>query len=293
VLLNRDVWLRPDVLGLFAWVFLAAAVGDAARSHRAYVREVEERAHRAEHSREEEARRRVTEERLRIARELHDVVAHHIAVINVQAGAAAHVLKRRPDQVAPVLEHIREASDSVLKEIQSVVGVLRSADEHDSTEPVPGLGRLPDLLASLETAGFPVRYQPRGDPRELPAVVDLAAYRIVQEALTNAHKHGHGSARLRVEYAPGGVVVEVLNEVRPGAVAPVSGYGLLGMRERAASAGGAVSVGATGDGRFRVRAVLPTEEPSPPIVAEQPEPAPPALVKDCHRFAPKSRTQQA
>ncbi|MCA2217615.1 sensor histidine kinase [Jidongwangia harbinensis] len=293
ILLHRDVWWRPDVLGIFAWVFMAAAVGDAARSHRAYVAEVEERARRAERTRDEEARRRVTEERVRIARELHDVVAHHIAVINVQAGAAAHVLQRRPDQVAPVLEHIREASDSVLKEIQSVVGVLRSADEHDSTEPVPGLGRLPDLLASLETAGFPVRYQPSGDPRELPAVVDLAAYRIVQEALTNAHKHGHGAARLRVEYAPGGVVVEVVNEVRPGAVAPVSGYGLLGMRERAASAGGAVSVGATGDGRFRVRAVLPAEDAPAPMPAVEPEPAPPVTAKECGRFGAKSRIQQA
>jgi signal transduction histidine kinase len=273
-ILNQDSWLRADVLGVFAWVFLAAAAGDAARSHRAYIAEVVERARRAEQSREEEARRRVAEERLRIARELHDVVAHHIAVITVQAGAAAHILERRPDQVAPVLAHIREASDSVLAEIQSVVGVLRGADEQDTTEPVPHLGRLPDLLAGLAAARFPVRFREAGTARELPAVVDLAAYRIAQEALTNAHKHGAGDAGLTVEYTPAGVVVEVVNALPPGPARHGSGYGLLGMRERAASASGTLTAGPTGDGGFRVRAVLPTGDPAPPAVTGAP-------VRDC------------
>ncbi|GAA3341351.1 histidine kinase [Amorphoplanes nipponensis] len=254
---------RPDVLAVFAWIFMAAAVGDAARSHRAYVAEVEARAHRAEQTREQEARRRVSDERLRIARELHDVVAHHIAVISVQAGAATHVLERRPDQVGPVLAHIREASDLVLKEIASVVGVLRNSDEQASTEPAPGLARLPELLGALEAAGFAVRHQRRGEPRELPALVDLAAYRIVQEALTNAHRYGDGRAALLVEYAPSGVVLEVTNDVRPDRGAEGTGYGLLGMRERATAAGGAVTAGPLGDGRFRVHAVLPTEDARP------------------------------
>jgi signal transduction histidine kinase len=252
-------WWRFETLGVFAWVFMAAALGDAVRTHRAYILEVEDRARRAEQNREEEARRRVMEERVRIARELHDVVAHHIAVIGVQAGAAAHVLERQPEHVGPVLAHIREASDTVLKELQSVVGVLRNGDEADSTEPTPGLARLPELLASLETADFQVRPQQRGSERELPAVTDLAAYRIAQEALTNAHKHGVGPIRLLVEYAPSGVIIEVSNEIRPALVEPGTGYGLLGMRERAASAGGRVTAGPTGDGRFRVHAVLPTE----------------------------------
>jgi signal transduction histidine kinase len=251
-------WWRPDVLGIFAWVFMAAAVGDAARTHRAYIAEVMERARRAEQTREEEAHRRVIDERLRIARELHDVVAHHIAVISVQAGAAAHVLERRPEQVAPVLAHIRDASDTVLKEIASVVSVLRNSDEQTSTEPTPGLARLPELLGALDAAGFTVRHQLRGEPRELPAVVDLAAYRIVQEALTNAHRYGDGTAALVVEYAPSGVILDVDNAVgaRQG---NGSGYGLLGMRERAVSAGGTVSAGLSEGGRFRVHAVLPTE----------------------------------
>ncbi|MEU8608870.1 histidine kinase [Actinoplanes sp. NPDC048791] len=251
---------RPDVLAVFAWIFMAAAVGDAARSHRAYVAEVEARAHRAEQTREQEAQRRVIDERLRIARELHDVVAHHIAVISVQAGAATHVLERRPDQVGPVLAHIREASDLVLKEISSVVGVLRNSDEQANTEPAPGLSRLPDLLGALHAAGFTVRNQLRGDPRELPAMVDLAAYRIVQEALTNAHRYGDGRAVLLVEYAPSGVILEVTNDIRPDRDTGGTGYGLLGMRERATAAGGTVTAGPLGDGRFRVHAVLPTED---------------------------------
>jgi signal transduction histidine kinase len=251
---------RPDVLAVFAWIFMAAAVGDAARSHRAYVAEVEARAHRAEQTREQEAQRRVIDERLRIARELHDVVAHHIAVISVQAGAATHVLERRPDQVGPVLAHIREASDLVLKEISSVVGVLRNSDEQANTEPAPGLSRLPDLLGALQAAGFTVRNQLRGEPRELPAMVDLAAYRIVQEALTNAHRYGDGRAVLLVEYAPSGVILEVTNDIRPDRDTEGTGYGLLGMRERATAAGGTVTAGPLGDGRFRVHAVLPTED---------------------------------
>ncbi len=264
VVLNRDAWLRADVLGVFAWVFLAAAVGDAARSHRAYVREVEERARRAEQNREEETRRRVTEERLRIARELHDVVAHHIAVINVQAGAATHILERRPDQVAPALAHIRAASDSVLAEIQSVVGVLRGADEPADTEPVPGLERLPDLLTGLAAAGFAVDHRQRGEPAELPAVTDLAAYRIAQEALTNAHKHGTGTARLTVRHTPDAVAIEVVNALPPGSPPVGAGFGLLGMHERASSAGGTLTAGVTA-GEFRLHAVLPL--PAPPSAA--------------------------
>jgi signal transduction histidine kinase len=257
VVVSAQTWWRPDVLGVFAWVFMAAAAGDAARSHRAYIAEVEERARRAEQTREEEAHRRVIDERLRIARELHDVVAHHIAVISVQAGAAGHVLQRRPDQVGEVLAHIRDASDTVLKELASVVGVLRGSDEGVGTEPTPGLARLPQLLGALRAAGFRVRHEQRGAPSELPALVDLAGYRIVQEALTNAHRYGDGSADLLVEYAPEGVVLEVTNEIHDAGADAGTGYGLIGMRERATSGGGTVTAGPVGDGRFRVHAVLP------------------------------------
>jgi signal transduction histidine kinase len=251
-------WWSPENLGTVAWIGMATAVGDAARSRRAYIAEVEERARRAEETREEEARRRVAEERLRIARELHDVVAHHIAVINVQAGAAAHVLQTRPDQVGPALAHIRRASDTVLKELASVVGVLRNADDLGAgTGPTRGLARLSELLDTFAASGLQVEHRQHGAARELPAVVDLAAYRIVQESLTNAQKHGAGAACLDVTYAPAAVVLDIGNAVGPGPAAAGSGYGIIGMRERAAAAGGTVSAAPAGGGRFAVHAELP------------------------------------
>ncbi|BCY09538.1 sensor histidine kinase [Actinoplanes sp. L3-i22] len=250
-------WWNLNLLGLFAWVFGGAGVGDSIRMRRAYVAAVVERARQAELTREEEARRRVMDERLRIARELHDVVAHHIAVISVHAGAATHALQGQPEKVWPVLGHIREAADTVLDEIKSVISVLRDPGELDSTEPTPGLDRLPELLTTLRTMGFAVRHQQHGDARRLPAVTDLAAYRIVQEALTNAHKYGDGSALLDVTYAPGTVSVQVTNKIAwPRSKATGSGYGLIGMQERASAAGGTVTAGPVAGGWFRVHAVL-------------------------------------
>jgi signal transduction histidine kinase len=251
-------WWSAESLGTLAWIGMATAVGDATRSRRAYIAEVEERARRAEETREEEARRRVAEERLRIARELHDVVAHHIAVINVQAGAATHVLQHRPDQVGPALAHIRRASDTVLKELAAVVGVLRNSDDLDvATEPTRGLARLSELLDTFAASGLQVEHRQHGQMRELPAVVDLAAYRIVQEALTNAQKHGCGAACLAVAYTPDAVVLDIGNAVASGQTAAGSGYGIVGMRERAAAAGGTVSAGVADGGRFAVHAELP------------------------------------
>ncbi|MDN3243454.1 sensor histidine kinase [Glycomyces tritici] len=252
-------WIAPDAFGVAAWSIAMVAIGDATRSRRAYIDEVEERARRAEETREEEARRRVAEERLRIARELHDVVAHHIAVINVQAGAAAHVLRTRPEAVGPALAHIRRAADTVMQELGSVVGVLRGDDGgglDESTEPTRGLARLADLLDSFAASGLQVEHRQIGAARDLPAVVDLAAYRIVQESLTNAHKYGTGRASLAITYAPDAVRIEVDNAIAEDALPGGSGYGLVGMRERAAATGGTVTAEAAG-GRFAVRAALP------------------------------------
>jgi signal transduction histidine kinase len=197
-------------------------------------------------------------ERARIARELHDVVAHHIAVINVQAGAATHVLQTRPEQVGPALAHIRRASDTVLKELAAVVGVLRNSDDLDvATEPTRGLARLSDLLDTFAASGLKVEHRQHGQARELPAVVDLAAYRIVQEGLTNAQKHGTGAACLAVSYTQDAVLLDIDNAVAPGQSAAGSGYGLVGMRERASAAGGTVSAGVADGGRFAVHAELP------------------------------------
>ncbi|TDD59969.1 two-component sensor histidine kinase [Kribbella antibiotica] len=252
-----SAWSPPSV-GLLAWMGMATAAGDAISSRRAYVLAVEERARRAEQTREEEAARRVVQERVRIARELHDVVAHHIAVINVQAGAASHVLHRNPQQADQALGHIRAACETVLTELASIVGVLRASDESDSAaEPVRGLARLTDMLDALAAAGLTVERTQVGEARELPAVADLAAYRILQEALTNAHKYGTGTARVTITYSPDTIALDVVNPVTTESVPPRSGYGILGMKERATSAGGTIDVQRRPDGRFTVHAELP------------------------------------
>ncbi|BCJ50312.1 two-component sensor histidine kinase [Actinoplanes sp. NBRC 14428] len=249
-----DVW---TVASLFAWVCGTGALGDAVRNRRALLDETTERLRQAEQTREEEARRRAMDERLRIARELHDVVAHHIAVMNVQAGAAGHVVEQHPEKAGPVLEVIRQASDNVLREMRSVIGVLRDHGDRRNVEPSPSLSRLDDLVAGLTMTGFRVESRVEGDRRDLPAMVDQAAYRIAQEALTNAHRYGDGSARLTVTYGPQELTIEVTNRVglpRRG----VSGFGLLGMRERAAAVGGTVTAEPAAGGRFVVRTTLPT-----------------------------------
>ncbi|MFV2083580.1 sensor histidine kinase [Micromonospora sp. LOL_021] len=291
-------WWNTEQLTVAAIIFGGAGVGDSVRMRRAYVAEVTERARQAELSREEEARRRVVDERLRIARELHDVVAHHIAVISVHAGAADHVLRHEPDQVWPVLGHIRTAADTVLAEIKSVISVLRDPDEVRDAEPAPGLERVPDLLAAMAATGFAVWHRQHGEPRPLPAVVDLAAYRIVQEALTNAHRYGDGGANLDLDYTADTVRVEVTNRVTnrdsdrmtgPGGRddRPGPGFGLLGMRERATAANGTITVGPIGDGLFRVRAELPTDDRAVDrltrSVRPQPAPAPAGATEDRQR----------
>ena len=247
---------RPEVLAAFAWVYGGAGVGDSFRMRRAYIAEVTERARLAELTRDELAHRRVLDERLRIARELHDVVAHHITVISVHAGAASHVLRDDPERVWPVLDRIRGAADTTLEEIKSVIGLLRDPNEVEGTEPPPGLNLLPDLLAGV---GFPVTYRETGAPVPLPAMADLAAYRIVQEALTNAHRYGDGEATLTIGFRPGMVTIDVVNRIGRVRRRSGSGFGLIGMRERAAAAHGVISAAAGTDGMFRVHAELPLD----------------------------------
>ncbi len=255
--LTGSGWTSPESLGIVAWLGMAIAVGDALRSRRAYVAAIEERALRAEQTREEEARRRVVEERLRIARELHDVVAHHIALINVQAGVAAHVLRSDPDQAQDALAHVRKAARTVLDETSTLLGVLRRPGEPDDTGPTRGLARLGGLLDALGGAGMLVEHHQDGASRELPSAVDLAAFRIVQESLTNAQKHGaEGRARLTLGYTSAGLEISVSNPADASPGDRSGGHGLLGMRERAAAVGGTVSAGQSG-GRFVVEAFLP------------------------------------
>jgi signal transduction histidine kinase len=279
VVFGERWWLSPVIVSSVAQTGLAAAVGEAVRSKRAYVAAIEERAHRAERTREEEAARRVMEERLRIARELHDVLAHHVALINVQAGVASHVLETEPGQAREALAHIRQAGRSALEELRTTVGLLRQpstrpddGDAETAPEPVPGLDRLPQLIASFTATGLRIEHHVEGDPRELPATVDLAGYRIVQEALTNVRKHAPGATALvRLTYLPGRFRVEVTDTgtSAPPHAAAGTGHGLLGMRERALSVGGVFSADAEPDSGFRVTAVLPAVAAPPSLTVDR------------------------
>ena len=258
-------WYDQENFGIFAWTGMAAAAGDAVRSRRAFVDAIRERAERAERTREEEARRRVAEERLRIARDLHDVVAHHIALVNVQAGVASHVMDKRPDQAKEALAHVREASRSALNELRATVGLLRqSGDPEAPTEPAPGLVRLDELIGTFLSAGLAVEAARTDEETVLPAALDLAAYRVVQEALTNVRKHAGPDAKAEVSVVCVGPNVEITvldNGSGPGGTVDGElhggGHGLLGMRERVTALGGTLTTGPRYGGGFRVHAILP------------------------------------
>ncbi|MFF1355038.1 sensor histidine kinase [Streptomyces sp. NPDC058297] len=254
-------WLSPDNAAMLAWTALPAAVGDGVRSRRAYVAAVEERAEHAERTREQEARQRVAAERMRIARELHDVVAHHIALINAQAGVAVHLVEQRPEHVLTALEGIRDVSQSALDELRVTVSLLRQPDETAAPrDPTPGMGQVPDLLASFERAGLAVKRTLSGDPKPLAPAADLAAFRIIQEALTNVRKHsGVDQARLDLSYLPNLLTITVEDD-GPSQLTrsdPGNGHGLIGMRERAGTVGGRVQAGPRAEGGFTVLAELP------------------------------------
>src|SRR5690348_1455703 len=236
--------------------FMVAAAlfaGIAVANRRAYVDSIRDRA-------EQDARRRLDEERLRIARELHDVVAHTMATINVQAGVAAHILPTHPEVAAESLQAIKTASKEGLRELRAILNVLRQADDADPTQPAPGTAQLEDLIAGARRAGLETTLTVTGDPVPLPAAVDLAAYRIVQESLTNAIRHaGPATAAVSLGYAHDELRIEVTDTGR-GPVPPAGhngGHGLAGMRERAATVGGTLETGPAAAGGFRVAARLP------------------------------------
>jgi signal transduction histidine kinase len=257
---------RADHLGYLAWFagWAGGAVflGAAQHNRRAYLTQLEERARDLEETREEEARRRVAEERLRIARDLHDVIAHGIATIHMQSAAALHVLDRQPDQAAPALDAVKKLSKETLQELRATLDVLRADDsEAAPLAPTPGLDQLPALVDVTRRAGLPVELEIVGPPDGRPHTVDRAAYRIVQESLTNVMRHAGERARATVTIAHTGEAVDI-DVVDDGlgvaAAAPLNGgHGIVGMRERAATVGGIVSAGPKPGGGFRVHAHLP------------------------------------
>ncbi|MFF5626895.1 sensor histidine kinase [Microbacterium sp. NPDC012755] len=261
--------LDPRVLQFGLLVAFAAAAGDGARSRRAYIAAITERAERAVQTREAEALRRVSEERLRIARDLHDAVAHQISVISLSAGVASSVVDVRPEKAKESLATIRAAARTVLREIGDLMAMLR-ADEHGGTAPRPqaGLGQLEELVASFAVSGLDVHTRIEGDPGRVSGATDLVAYRVVQEALTNAHKHStEHRAHVLIHVATDTVGVTVTNPMDAAAAIADeprgSGLGLIGLRERIAAVRGSVTAGPAPAG-WKVEAVLPLAREATP-----------------------------
>jgi signal transduction histidine kinase len=257
--------VQTELALLACWV-----LGSWARERRAYVGTVEDRAARADRERAAQAERAVGQERQRIARELHDVVTHHVSVIVIQAGAALRALERRPVDAREAVEAIDSTARLALADMRRMLGILGTpaitAAEDASPEPMPGLDRLGELLEAVRAAGLPVELAIDGTPRPLEPGVELSAYRIVQEALTNTLKHAAGArARVDVRYEPDTLEVRVADRGGQGGAAlgalEPGGRGLIGMRERVAMFGGALDAGPS-DGGFRVVARLPIERPA-------------------------------
>jgi signal transduction histidine kinase len=245
------------------WLISAGVMVVTFRMWQLHVREVEQRAEEAERTRDEAAQRRAMEERLRIARELHDSLTHSISVIQVQAGVAVHLARKRGEDVPPALLAIQEAGTDAARELRATLGVLRRAEDGDGS----GLSQLDSLVARARAAGLPVTVTVTGTERPLPAEVDQAAYRIVQEALTNVSRHaGRASTSVHLYYTSETLSVQVDDDgkgqdISMGASAGTRpsgpGLGLVGMRERVSALGGRLQAGPRDDGGFQICAELP------------------------------------
>ncbi|MCG5219965.1 sensor histidine kinase [Streptosporangium sp. KLBMP 9127] len=236
------------------WMIAVVAFGGVTHNRRAYLQEAEQRVREAERTKEEEAMRRTVEERLRIARELHDVLGHNISLINVQAGAALHRLRERPEQAEIALTAIKATSKETLRELRATLGVLRQVDEATPVAPAPSLTRVQELIDRTE---LDVATEVAGQARELPAEIDLAAVRIVQESLTNVSRHsGANAASVHIGYGTDTLSLRI-DDQGPGVSPGVPGYGIKGMRERAQALGGTLDAGPRPDGGFRVTATFP------------------------------------
>ncbi|MBL1112436.1 sensor histidine kinase [Streptomyces sp. 110] len=268
---------RANLTAAAVWFAIAVVVGTALRARRvARTRLVEQE----ELTAEERARRTLLEERNRIARELHDVVAHHMSVISIQAQVAPHLAENPSDELKENLAGIRQNAVEALAELRRVLGVLRSEDalaDGARHAPQPTLDRLDELVGTVRGTGITILTDVTGERRALPPGVELSAFRIVQEALSNVMRHAPGAeARVELGYQRHGLTVRIVNTApdRPAPPSPGAGHGLLGMRERAAMLGGELTTGPAPDGGYEVIAVLPTDHPAPsaavPETAEDP-----------------------
>jgi signal transduction histidine kinase len=254
---DAAAWSWQSLGGVLAWTLVALAAAEVVRSWR-------ERAVTFRRAAHETRLRQAGEERLRIAQELHDVVAHHMSLINVQAGVALHLADRRPEQVEPALVAIRDASKEALTELRSLIDVLRLDGAPAPRSPVANLAGLDDIVDRSGHAGLEVTKTVRGQPRPLPAAVELAAYRIVQEAITNIVRHAHATrATVSLDYGDDTLEVTIEDNGNGGTrVADLlQGNGISGMQERARALGGELRIAAAAGGGLRVEADLPTGFP--------------------------------
>jgi signal transduction histidine kinase len=246
-----------DIISIAVLVTTSFAIGRAFRGRELSLVASTERAAVLEHEREEDVRRAASEERGRIARELHDVIAHGVTVMVVQAGAADQIIERDPALAREALVAIQDAGRQALADLRRLLGLVRD-DDTTRLAPQPGLQELDALVEGMRNAGMPIEVEIRGTPRALPAGVDLSAFRIVQEALTNVLKHaGDAKARVVVAYAPNAIELEVVDDGRTQAKG--HGHGLVGMRERVMLYGGTLQAGPAENGGYRVLARLPLD----------------------------------
>jgi signal transduction histidine kinase len=240
---------------------LVWVLGDSMRYRRGYYAALEDRAARLEAERDAQAKVAAAAERARIARELHDVIAHHVSVMVVQADGAGYALHSDVATAETALKAISSTGRQALTEMRRLLGVLRTTGDQAGLAPVPGLDELRELLDQARSAGLAVTYTLTGTPRDLPDGAELAAYRVVQESLTNTRKHAGlaASAAVKLRYEPDGLTVEVTDDGMATPAGEPAGHGLAGMRERIAMYGGTVQAGPLPGGGFRVLAKLPCE----------------------------------
>jgi signal transduction histidine kinase len=276
-------WAHPVQISPLQWIFvgsitfagptlIAWVLGDSMRYRRAYLLALEDRAARLEAERDAQAQVAAAAERARIARELHDVIAHNVSVMVVQADGAGYALQAEPERARLALAAISRTGRQALSEMRRLLGVLRAGDERAELAPLPGLDQLRELLEQARAAGMSVSLTMEGSPRPLDEGAELAAYRAVQESLTNTRKHGGlaVAAAVTLRYEEDGLLVQVTDDGRSAAPAAgeVAGHGLTGMRERIAMYGGTVQAGPLAGGGYQVSARLPFAGPAPPQCAD-------------------------
>lgn len=261
---SGDIRWVADSVSTFAVLAAAALLGEAERNRRSYIAEVEQRALDAERTREEEALRRVDEERIRIAREVHDIVAHSLSIVTVQASAASTLITTDPERASESLEHVRTTAKQALAELRSMLDVLRTGEGDAPLAPAADLARLEALVAPVREAGLKVALEITGDLAAVPAYASVSAYRIVQEALTNTVRHAEaGCVWVRIEAQPETLELRIENDGTTPAPASLSGgHGIEGMRERVEALGGAFEIGARPAGGLTVTVSIPLKRSS-------------------------------